>query len=307
MILGVPSAARRMLAGLRSRWTIPCRCASWMARARASTSRRPRRGGRGVPSSRSARLPPVDVLQLDEGQAGDLADLVDLHDVRVAEPGDRLGLAQEPDVGLRVGVAPGQDHLQRERRFSRDGGRGRRPPCRPGRSRGGSRSRPGPGRTNRPEPGPVQPGRWSRRATRTASRSRTPWPPDRGCARSPRWRAPVGPDVARPMVSDSDDSTGTATVSPSRSVDSLPGMAPPPPAITAPGTLGLRGAAVNPENRLSRRSLPRQRAGPSAAVGGARSPPAERPAGPAASFFRRRSRAQGDDRSAADKVQRNER
>ena len=41
-----------------------------------------------------------------------LADVVDLDDVGVLEPGDGLGLGQEADGGLGAGVRAGQDHLQ---------------------------------------------------------------------------------------------------------------------------------------------------------------------------------------------------
>ena len=52
------------------------------------------------------------VLELEVGEAADRADVVDLHDARVAEPGDRLGLAPEPRRGGRGEVGAGQDHLQ---------------------------------------------------------------------------------------------------------------------------------------------------------------------------------------------------
>src|SRR5205814_1479022 len=58
LILAAPSAVRRMLAGLRSRWTMPWVCAWWMARARVSTRAAARAGGQGTPSSRRSRLPP---------------------------------------------------------------------------------------------------------------------------------------------------------------------------------------------------------------------------------------------------------
>ena len=108
-----------MLPGFRSRWTIPSRCASATPRARASTSVAARRAGQGVPSSRRSRLPPGDVLQLEEGQAVGLADVVDLDDVGVLELGDGLGLGQEADRGDGVGVGAGQDHLQAQGRFRR--------------------------------------------------------------------------------------------------------------------------------------------------------------------------------------------
>jgi hypothetical protein len=41
-----------------------------------------------------------------------LADLVDLHDVRVVQPGDRLGLDPEPRPRLVRGRARRLDHLQ---------------------------------------------------------------------------------------------------------------------------------------------------------------------------------------------------
>ena len=49
VILGVPSAVRRMLAGFRSRWTMPCRWAKSIARASVSTWAAVCSGGRGVP------------------------------------------------------------------------------------------------------------------------------------------------------------------------------------------------------------------------------------------------------------------
>ena len=112
VILGVPSAASRTLPGFRSRWTMPSRCASATARASASINSAARRAGQGVPSSRRSRLPPSTILQLEEGQAVGLADVVDLHDVGVLQAGDGLRLGQEADGGLVVGMGTGQDHLQ---------------------------------------------------------------------------------------------------------------------------------------------------------------------------------------------------
>ena len=54
-----PSGVMRMLPGFKSRWTIPSRCASAMARASPSIILAASQGGRGMPSSRSARLPPA--------------------------------------------------------------------------------------------------------------------------------------------------------------------------------------------------------------------------------------------------------
>ena len=101
-----------MLAGFRSRWTTPWRCASAMARASVSTSSAAggSRPGGAVESLVEAAA--GQVLELEVGQAADRADVVDLDDARVAEPGDRLGLAPEPRRGGRGEVGPGQDHLQ---------------------------------------------------------------------------------------------------------------------------------------------------------------------------------------------------
>ena len=41
-----------------------------------------------------------------------VADLVDLHDVDVLQPGDGLGLGQEAGQLVVVGVGPGEHHLQ---------------------------------------------------------------------------------------------------------------------------------------------------------------------------------------------------
>ncbi len=42
-----------------------------------------------------------------------LASLVDLDDLRVLQPSDRVGFGQETGPALRFGVRAGQDHLQR--------------------------------------------------------------------------------------------------------------------------------------------------------------------------------------------------
>ncbi len=52
------------------------------------------------------------VLQREERQAAVLADVVNLDDVRVPQPGDRQRLAPEALELLRGGVRPGEDHLQ---------------------------------------------------------------------------------------------------------------------------------------------------------------------------------------------------
>ncbi len=65
-----------------------------------------------MPSSRRSRLPPSTILQLEEGQAVGLADVVDLHDVGVLQPGDGLRLGQEAGGRLGRGMGTAQDHLQ---------------------------------------------------------------------------------------------------------------------------------------------------------------------------------------------------
>ena len=66
----------------------------------------------GVPSSRSARLPPSTNSSAKYGRPVVLADLVDLDDVGVLQAGDGLGLGPEAAGGLGPGVLAGQDHLE---------------------------------------------------------------------------------------------------------------------------------------------------------------------------------------------------
>ena len=108
--LGVPSASNRTLAGLRSRWTIPARCATSTARASVATSSAAGRPGCGVPARRSARVPPSSSSRATIGGRAGRADVEDLDDVRVAEPGHRLGLDLEP--GEMVGPADLDHHLE---------------------------------------------------------------------------------------------------------------------------------------------------------------------------------------------------
>ena len=56
----------------------------------------------------------VEKLQRYERQAVHFADVVDLHDVRVPELGDRLGLDPEAGQMLRRRLAPANDHLERD-------------------------------------------------------------------------------------------------------------------------------------------------------------------------------------------------
>ena len=60
----------------------------------------------------SARLPPSTYSSSRYGRPSCLADVVDLDDVGMLQPGDGLGLAQEADDRLGAGVRAGQDHLQ---------------------------------------------------------------------------------------------------------------------------------------------------------------------------------------------------
>ena len=118
--LGVPSAASRTLAGFRSRWTMPSRCASATPRASVSTSSAACRAGPGGAVEPAVEAAAVEVLQLEEGQAVGLADVVDLHDVGVLQPRDGLGLGQESDDRLGVGMGTGQDHLEGARAVEAD-------------------------------------------------------------------------------------------------------------------------------------------------------------------------------------------
>ena len=56
--------------------------------------------------------PAIEQLERDEEAAVGLAAVVDLDDIGVAEPGDRLGLHQEPLANLGVVVLARADHLQ---------------------------------------------------------------------------------------------------------------------------------------------------------------------------------------------------
>ena len=112
VILGVPSLLNSTLLGFKSRWMIP---ASW-----ASLDGPGERGhqlGRspawlGIAGQAVFQGSPLEQLEREEGKAIDLADLVDLDDIRVAEPGDGLGL--DPNAGEVVGPRPlsTPDHLE---------------------------------------------------------------------------------------------------------------------------------------------------------------------------------------------------
>ena len=94
--LGVPSAVSRMLAGFRSRWTIP-RAWAWCT----AIGERLDQPGRGARAPRPAVEPvrqaaAVDVLHFEIRPALVVADPEDLDHLRVLEPGDGLGFLQEP-------------------------------------------------------------------------------------------------------------------------------------------------------------------------------------------------------------------
>ena len=61
--------------------------------------------GWGVPVQSIVEVSPVEILQRDERHAVHFADVVDLHDVRVPELGDRLGL--DPEAGQLTSAPPG--------------------------------------------------------------------------------------------------------------------------------------------------------------------------------------------------------
>ena len=73
-----------------------------------------RAAGLGRPLEAVGEAPPFEQLERDEGAAVGLAEVVDLDDVGMAEPGDGLGLDQEPLAMLGVGVLAVADHLQRD-------------------------------------------------------------------------------------------------------------------------------------------------------------------------------------------------
>ena len=111
-ILGVPSVVSSTLAGFRSRWTIPPWCAE-LDRLGQGRQQRGRLAGRqGGVCQFLGQAAPLDILHGEVGPSVPVADVVDLHDVRVAEGGDRLGLALESLPLGRAGVGAGQHHLQ---------------------------------------------------------------------------------------------------------------------------------------------------------------------------------------------------
>ena len=116
VILGVPSAASKTLAGFKSRCATLRLCASCIAHASVSTSLAASRAAIGLPPSWPARLPP-STNSSAVGMAAGLADLVNLHDVRMLQPRHRLRFDAEAGQLARFGVAAGQHHLERDGAF----------------------------------------------------------------------------------------------------------------------------------------------------------------------------------------------
>src|SRR5947207_1000147 len=82
-----------------------------MARASVASSSAAGRAAWGAPPSRSSRLPPLEQFQGKERQTVRLADLVDLKDIGMAEPGDGLSLGEEALAVLGLVGVGGPDHL----------------------------------------------------------------------------------------------------------------------------------------------------------------------------------------------------
>ena len=101
------------MAGFRSRWTMPCVVGRLHGPGQRLDQRAPPRAAAAAcRASFCVQAAAVAELQREERQAVVLADLVDLHDVRVLQPGDGLGLGAEAGQLVRAGVAAGEDHLQ---------------------------------------------------------------------------------------------------------------------------------------------------------------------------------------------------
>ena len=113
--LTVPSGRSLMLAGLRSRWMIPCSCAASSASAICLRDRQ-RLVERNRPLGDPIRQRrPLDQLQHQRRDAVGLLQAVDLRDVRVVERGEDFGFALE--AGQPLGIRRhrrGQD-LDRDR------------------------------------------------------------------------------------------------------------------------------------------------------------------------------------------------
>ena len=102
----------KMLAGFRSRWTIPQPMRLGGSPSQALQELGSGSRGPGGPVEPRAEASPLDVLEFDIRPPLPVADRVDLDDVGMLEPGDRLGLGGEAGERVGTGVVPGQDHLQ---------------------------------------------------------------------------------------------------------------------------------------------------------------------------------------------------
>ena len=79
---------------------MPAWCAACMATASVDHELGRRAARLGRPLEAVGEAPPFEQLERDEGAAVGLADVVDLDDVGMVEPGDGLGLDQEPGAML---------------------------------------------------------------------------------------------------------------------------------------------------------------------------------------------------------------
>ena len=70
-------------------------------------------GRPGRPGEVMSERPALDILEGQIGPAVRLADLEDLHDVRMLQRGDRLGFTAKTLAFGSAGVSARQDHLQR--------------------------------------------------------------------------------------------------------------------------------------------------------------------------------------------------
>ena len=96
--------------GFKSRWTIPMRWCFGQSRGHALDQLC--RRGAARPLQARAQAPALDVLELNDRPPLEIADRVNLHDVRVAQPGDDLRLGQKPFDRFGPGILAGQDHLE---------------------------------------------------------------------------------------------------------------------------------------------------------------------------------------------------
>src|SRR5262245_35839411 len=107
---GSPPFSRRMLPGLMSRWISPWACAAAKPRVSCTATCNISGVSSGPVAAIFLQGAAGDVLH---DQVGDrlLLDGVDLHDVLVADPGGRAGLAEEPLAGGWSGRQLGGHHL----------------------------------------------------------------------------------------------------------------------------------------------------------------------------------------------------